>query len=115
MTNRILGNYLKVHRQKAGLSQLELGRLVGYKHRWVVSRHERSRTAPPFLIALAYQEVFRVPVSAIFTGFHATVAQVIDQSVGEFEKELRDESVKGRRAMLIAQKLEWLTKRRNKT
>jgi DNA-binding XRE family transcriptional regulator len=113
MSDRILGNRLRMHRRKAGLSQRELGQLVGYKRRWPVSRHERSRTAPPLLTALAYEAVFGVPVSAIFTGIHETVAQGIEQNIGAFEKELRDRNSKSRRPNETAQKLEWLTQRRS--
>lgn len=113
MSDRILGNRLRMHRRKAGLTQRELGLLVGYKRRWPVSQHERSRTAPPLLIALAYEAVFGAQVSAIFTGIHETVAQGIEQNIGAFEKELRDRNSNGRRPNETAQKLEWLMQRRS--
>jgi DNA-binding XRE family transcriptional regulator len=114
MSNRIPGNYLRLHRRKAGLSQRELAELVGYEDPWAVSRHERSLTVPPLLIALAYQEVFQVPLSAIFSGIHSTVSQVIEKNLAALSDELGDRSGKGRSANGTAQKLEWLTQRRSK-
>ena len=112
MNDRILGNYLKVHRRRAGLTQRELGQLVGYNRAWQVSRHERSQAVPPLLIALAYQEVLGMPVTALFTGMHATVAQAVQRNLAAFRKKLEAGGTKGRKANEIARKLQWLTKRK---
>jgi DNA-binding XRE family transcriptional regulator len=97
------------------LSQHEVGKLVGYRRSWQISRHERSKTAPPLLIALAYEALFRVPVSAIFTGFQATVAHAVEMNVAEFEKNLREASGKDRATGQTARKLQWLALRRSLT
>jgi DNA-binding XRE family transcriptional regulator len=114
MTHEI-GNYLKVHRKKAGLTQRELGRLIGYDRPWQVSRHEQSHTAPPLLVALAYQEVFQVPVSGIFTGMRGTVGHMIEENIAAFEKEITETNGKGRAAYGIALKLKWLQERNRLT
>ncbi len=113
MDDQVTGNYLRMHRRKAGLSQRELGRLLGYKRSWQISRHERSQTAPPLLIALAYQQVFRTPVSAIFAGMAATVEQAVEENVVEFEKGLQEKDATGRAANEVAQKLTWITNRKS--
>ena len=112
MSHRILGNYVRVHRKKAGLSQRELARLLGYNREFQISRHEQSHTVPPLLVALAYQEVFQVPISAIFTGIHQTVAQIVVRNKAELEKELLDSKATGRSVEKIAQKLKWLQETR---
>jgi DNA-binding XRE family transcriptional regulator len=106
-----MGNYIRVHRKRAGLTQLELGRLIGYNRAFQISRHEQSKTAPSLMVALAYQEIFRVPVSAIFTGMHVTVAQAILRNLGAFEMELRQAGHAGRTASRAAQKLKWIAER----
>jgi DNA-binding XRE family transcriptional regulator len=111
MSNQIVRNYLKVHRRKSGLSQRELGFLVGYVNEGQVRRHERSRTTPPLLVALAYEIVFQVPVSAIFVGIQSSVAHSVEKSLGEFKTDL-ERGMEGRRSSRMAlQKLQWLTDR----
>src|SRR2546425_6225186 len=41
MKDQTVGNYLRTHRKRAGMSQRELGLLIGYEHEGQVSRHER--------------------------------------------------------------------------
>jgi DNA-binding XRE family transcriptional regulator len=113
MTDPALGNYLRMHRIKAGLSQREVANLLGYARPWQVSRHELSKTAPPLLTALAYQHIFQMPVSALFTGMHMTVADVIEQKLSAFERDLQDRSGKGHMAKATAHKLQWLTQRKS--
>ena len=113
MSDEALGNYLRMHRRNAGLSQRELARLLGYKRSWQVSRHELCHTAPPLLIALAYEQVFQAPVSALFAGMTATVEKVIEENMAAFEKDLQEMSAKGRTANGVAQKLTWITNRKS--
>lgn len=111
MSNQIMGNYLKIHRRRCGLSQRELGRLIGYESEGQVRRHERSKTTPPLLIAIAYEVVFQVPVSAIFVGFQSTVARVVETNLDEFRKDLQRRSAEQRLGGTALQKMQWLTER----
>jgi|SRR5579859_2343995 len=108
-----LPNRLRIHRRGASLSQREVGRLLGYDSDVAISRQERFRTIPPFLIALAYQVLFRVPASEMFPGIIQTVELGVEQRLTEFENQLRDESARGARSATIKRKLEWLRERRN--
>ncbi len=110
--NEILGNYLRPHRRKAGLSQRELGLVLGYEDYGQISRHERSRTTAPLIAAFAYQVIYKVPVSDLFPGLHAEVARMIERNLAELEEHLQQRSGKGRRANETAQKLTWLMQRR---
>jgi len=111
MNDRTVGNYLKTHRKRAGMSQRELGLLIGYKNEEQVSRHERSKTAPPLLIALAYEIIFRVPVSAVFTGLHSNVSQMVEDNLFAFEQQLQNRRERNPHTKATAQKLQWLAKR----
>jgi DNA-binding XRE family transcriptional regulator len=107
-----LGNYVLMHRKNAGLTQRDLGELVGYGAEGQVPRHEHSRSLPTLLIALSYQVVFDVPVSEIFAGLHECVAASVEGRVAEMEDKLRRHSGSGTRATASARKLQWLEQRR---
>lgn len=111
MRNQVLENYLRTNRKKSGLSQRELGLLVGYKDLGQVSRHERSHTAPSLATALAYEVIFHAPVSELFPGIHANVTGVTERRLAAFEAGLQRRSAKARGANAIAQKLIWLEER----
>jgi len=106
MKHQVSRNHLRRHRKRSGLSQREISVLLGYRNQWQVLRHERSETLPPLLMALAYEVIFRVPVSAIFVGIHSTALRTVEQNLAVFERNLT-----GRSARAIAQKLKWLKER----
>src|SRR5690242_6485863 len=105
-------NYIRRHRKKCGLSQEELGRILGYADEGAVSRHEQSATIPPLLTAIAYETVFQVPISQLFPGLHAAVEEAVNHRIGELETELQQRIVNARGARLVAQKLAWMDERR---
>jgi DNA-binding XRE family transcriptional regulator len=111
MKDQTVGNYLRTHRKRAGMSQRELGLLIGYKHEGQVSRHERSKTVPPLLTALAYQIIFRVPVSAMFPGFHSAVTQMVEGNLIDLGKTLQGRLEKDPNIKATAQTLRWLANR----
>ena len=111
MNHRVEGNYLRTHRKQAGLSQREVGHLLGYKNQWQVSRHERGRSSPPLLTALAYEAIFRAPVSSLFARTQARAARSIEVKLVAFGRSLKPSNGKGRAARATAQKLAWLMQR----
>jgi DNA-binding XRE family transcriptional regulator len=111
MNRRVSGNYLRTHRKQTGLSQRELGRLLGYKNQWQVSRHERGRTTPPLLTALGYEVIFRVPVSSLFARTHSSAARSIAVKLAAFERNLKQSNGKSRTTRAAAQQMAWLTQR----
>ena len=110
--NTTLANCLRIHRRRAGLSQEELGRLLGYRDESAVAKHERFKTMPPFLVALGYEVIFGVPVSALFPGITQTVVSGIDARLAEFESDLRNGVEGDLAALLPSRKLDWLNERR---
>ncbi len=104
------GNYLRAQRRKSGLTQRELGKLLGYQNKGPVPRHEQSRSVPPLLTALAYESVFLVPVSSIFAGFHTSVFANIEKNLREFEADL-DRTIHDRASAQTQQKRQWLKER----
>lgn len=78
-----------------------------------MSRHEGESTTPILLVAFGYQVIFRAPIEQLFPGIYEVVRQSIEDRLSEFEAELQQSAVKGRKADMIARKLEWLWSRRN--
>jgi DNA-binding XRE family transcriptional regulator len=110
-----VGNRVRMHRKNAGLSQYELGKLLGYGDDGQVSRHERSRSLPTFLMALSYQCIFCVRIAELFGGLHESVAQSVEGRIAELEKNLRQRDAGTARAAATARKFEWLQERRSRS
>jgi transcriptional regulator with XRE-family HTH domain len=114
MTTPRAASYLRTQRRRCGLSQTDLAEILGLINEHQVSRHERSLTLPLFLTAIGYEIIFQVPVAELFPGIYETVRSNIEKRLDEVEERLHQSSVKGRQAVLIARKLEWLWERRNR-
>lgn len=113
MESQPAANYLRMHRKKSWLSQRELADVLGLITEWRISEHERSITIPRFLTAISYEIVFNVPLSKLFPGIYETVRGNIESRLAELEARLQESEAKGRAAMSIARKLEWLCERKN--
>ena len=111
MKHRAARNYLKTHRLKSGLSQRELGNLLGYKDAGQISRHELSKSLPPLTVALGYEAIFRVSITAIFADIRESIGRDIEERVLAMQKALKDRDGRDRDANMIARKLVWLNQR----
>ena len=111
MTEHV-GAYLRAHRRKAGLSQRDLGRLIGYPDGGSVSRHENMRLLPSLLAAFGYEAVFQVPMHQLFAGLRDAVNQAVEEEIKQFERELLQKASKRPRSASVAHQLEWVQKRR---
>jgi transcriptional regulator with XRE-family HTH domain len=114
MKHNKAGNYLKAFRRKSGLSQQDLGRLLGYRDAGQVSRHERATSTPPLAAAIAYELIFGVPVTSMFAGMRGEIARDVEAKLKEMKATLESGSVSPPNASLVAQKLAWLTGRQTK-
>lgn len=108
-----MASYLRSHRRHSGLTLSEVARVVGMVNETQVSRHERTRAHPTFLMALAYEALFRVPVARLFPEPYQSVEQNVEAQLAVLRAELESSTAKGRSAVLVAQKLEWMTLRRS--
>jgi DNA-binding XRE family transcriptional regulator len=106
-----LANYIRMHRKRAGLTQRELGLILGYGYESPVSRHERFRALPSLIVALSYEAVFHVPVSEIFAGVHEAVALGVEERLSALEAELRKRIEEDIDAVMAAKKLTWIAER----
>ena len=97
-----------MHRKHTGLSQRELARLLGYENKVSVSRHERLCALPPLFSALAYEVIFRVPVSDLFAGLTEAIEEIVGERLEELEKNLQQQTHGAARSRT----LDWLAARR---
>ncbi|SRR6266404_5792024 len=104
-----LGNYIRAHRKKAGLSQRELAQLVGYCDQGVISKHEQLLTLPPLVVAIGYCVAFRIPIRTLFAGVHEAVEEMVERRVTELQQELQ---ARAGQSAVDAQKQRWLSERR---
>src|ERR1700683_4916095 len=65
-----LENYLKTYRKRAGISQKEMGYLLGAHDGAEASRYEHFKRMPSLETALFYEAVFQAPVSELFAGVY---------------------------------------------
>jgi DNA-binding XRE family transcriptional regulator len=112
-TRNRFANDIRIHRRRTGLSQRDLGEVLGYLSEGPVTRHEDGRQLPSLRIAVCYEIIFRVPISEIFTSIREEVAVDIEARLTELEYRLGQHSARERNAMAIARKLAWLYERRN--
>src|SRR5438093_11686182 len=82
-------NYLRTIRKRSGLSQDEVGLLLGSPSGGMVSRYERCNRLPSIETACAYEALFGDPVRELFAGVFQKAGRKI-----------------AKRAQLLAQRLE---------
>jgi DNA-binding XRE family transcriptional regulator len=110
-----LVNYLRAHRKKAGLSQRELGVILGYTGKDAIYRHESFDSVPPLLMGFAYEILFQEPVSELFPGIRETVEGALEQSLAKFANSLQEKlkTAKGSNRAQLEHKLAWINKKIN--
>jgi DNA-binding XRE family transcriptional regulator len=65
-----LENYLRTYRKRAGISQNEMGYLLGGHDGTKPSRYEHFKRAPSLETALACEALFQTPVRELFAGMY---------------------------------------------
>jgi len=80
MATHHLENYLRTYRKRLGFSQDEVAFLLQCKSGAKVSRYEHFGREPGLRTALAYEAIFKVPVSELFAGIYEQVERkTLDQ------------------------------------
>jgi transcriptional regulator with XRE-family HTH domain len=108
-----LDNYLRSYRKRSGLTQSEVGFLLGRKNGALISRYEKRRRLPPLQIALALEALLGIPVSTLFAGMHEAANDDVRERVLELQSKLQAKTAKGSEALVAAHKLRWLSTREN--
>jgi transcriptional regulator with XRE-family HTH domain len=106
-----LENYLRTYRKRSGLTQQEVGYLLGSETGAQVSRYEKRRRLPPLETALAYEEIFGVPIGELFAGRRQAVGRAIQKRRVALRAGLQAQTPKARDVRMAAHKLRWLADR----
>src|ERR1700682_4906967 len=115
MTTPRLENYLRAYRRKSGLTQGEVGFLMGRKNGAQVSRYEKRHRLPPLETALACEEIFGVPVGELFAGVRQAVGRDILKRRLELRAKLQTKTPKAHAARMTAHRLRSLNERERPT
>jgi len=85
---RALSNYLKMFRKRSGLSQEELGFLLGGNFGTQVARFECGRRTPSFEALVRYEIIFKATALDLFTGAHERLADDVCERARKLHREL---------------------------
>ena len=77
--SRTLQTYVRSYRRRSGLTQSELGFLLGCQDESKVSRYERCARLPTLENAFAYEAVFGAPTRQLFAGVYEQTLTTIQQ------------------------------------
>lgn len=113
MAQKAIASYVRTHRKKSGLTQVEIAKLLGHRNSGRVSRHERGITLPSLSVALGYEAIFRVPVAELFPSVHEAVVKNLEARFTHLESCLGKKSAAGRDANATARKLQYIWARKN--
>ena len=100
-----LENYLRTYRKQSGLTQDEVGFLLGCENGAQVSRYEKRHRLPPLETALACEEIFGVPVSELFAGVRQAAGRDIAKRRVALRARLQATTPNAHNARMTAHKL----------
>jgi transcriptional regulator with XRE-family HTH domain len=106
-----LENYLRTYRKRSGLTQHEVGFLLGWENGDQVSRYEKRHRLPPLETALACEEIFGVPAGELFAGIRQAVGRDIEKRRLALRARLQTKTPNAHDARMTAQKLRSLADR----
>ena len=99
-----LPNYLRTYRKRAGLSQDEVAYVLGCKSGSKISRYERFARIPTLETTFAYEALFKVPASELFSG----IFQKVEADTAKRAKVLARKIARARPDRMAIRKLEIL-------
>lgn len=97
MPSSSLKNYLLTHRKRLSLSQDDVAFLLGCMSGAKVSRYEQFRREPSFKTALAFEAIFRRPISELFAGMYEEVEKEVVARAEIMERSIRKKGTDSQR------------------
>ena len=83
-----LPNYLRTHRRRLGLSQREVGKLLGDASGTKVSRYENFTRMPNVFTVFACEIVFNQPASELFAGRYEAIRRIVRKRAKQLLKKV---------------------------
>lgn len=87
-----LDNYIAMHRDRHGLSQRDLSRLISVEQRGVMASIETGLRRPNLINMIGLELVFGSPTSEIFRGVSERIAEEVRRNARGLLEELGDVS-----------------------
>ena len=109
--------FVRSHRRKWGLTQVELARLVGLSSRSAVSRIERAERVPTTATIIACCIIFGLATPDLFPSLQEEIEEIVCLAVAAIQEELANQSdkVSVRKRALLTQILERVNNRKQKS
>ena len=106
--------FVRSHRRKWGLTQVELARLVGLSSRSAVSRIERAERVPTTATIIACGIIFGIAACDLFPSLQEEIEETVQLAVAALQEELADQpdKVSIRKRALLAQVQERISNRK---
>jgi hypothetical protein len=89
MTTSRLPNYLIANRKNLGLSQVDVGYLLGEKTGEKVCRHELFLREPSLADVLAYEAIYKRSASELFGGLYKQIEDEVAARAKSLAEEIR--------------------------
>ena len=102
MTSKPLGNYLRMHRRRSGLSQDEVAFLLGAMYGTTVSRHEHDWRTPKLGTAFAYELIFGTPARQLYPKEYERIEKIVKTRARKMMVRMKYQPDDVRRARKIA-------------
>lgn len=109
--------FIRAHRRKWGLTQVELARLIGFASRSAVSRMERAKRPPATETIIACGIIFGLDIPELFPSLHEEIEQEVLASAVALNKKLArlSDSAALRKRKLLEEILERIRNRKHNT
>ena len=109
--------FIRAHRRKWGLTQVELARLVGLSSRGGLSRIERAERVPSAAIIIACSLIFGVATADLFPALQDEIEEAVGTAAAALQNELagRSDKLSTRKRALLRKVQERIIQRNKNT
>lgn len=91
MATRKLPNYLRTYRKRTGLTQKEVGYLLGHNDGSEISQYEQGTWFPNFRALAALETALRVPIGQLFAGAYEEIEVGVLERTGKLIKQIQQQ------------------------
>lgn len=104
-------NYLRKYRKRSGLTQTELGFLLGHRSPALVSRYEKQRVVPNLRTTLALSSSLGIVAEMLFAGAQRRCAAEVGRRMRELLAICEADQQRGNDKRVAKRKAAWLSER----
>jgi transcriptional regulator with XRE-family HTH domain len=104
--NRSSFNHLRLHRRRSGLSQNEVGLLLGYRDGEMIGYYERSQRPPNIAVAFGYEALFGATPRDLFPDMYERVEHLIVNNAAHVRAGIEDRQILEWKVQLLTKLVE---------